>query len=66
MSEWGYFQYTVIPFGLKNMLAIFSRVVIAAFKESIHKFLKVYFDVWIVFGLVKHHGASLRLMLDTC
>ena len=28
-----------VPFGLKNALAVFSRVVVAAFKEFIHKFL---------------------------
>ena len=43
-TEWGCFQYTVMPFGLKNVPAIFSRVVIAEFKEFIHKFLEVYFD----------------------
>ena len=42
--EWGSFQYTVMPFGLKNAPAIFSRVVVAVFKEFIHKFVKVYFD----------------------
>ena len=34
-TEWGSFQYTVIPFGLKNAPAIFSRVVVAIFKEYI-------------------------------
>jgi len=65
MTEWGCFQCTIISFGLKNALAIFSRIVIAAFKEVIHKFLEVYFDDWIVFRLVKNHVASLHLMLDT-
>lgn len=64
--EWGCFQYTVMSFGLKNAPVIFSHVVIATFKEFIHKFLEVYFDVWTMFGLVKRHVASLRLMLDTC
>jgi len=63
--EWGCFQYTVMPFGLKNAPTIFSSVVITAFKEFIHKFMEVYFDDWTVLGLVKHHVASLRLMLDT-
>lgn len=65
-TEWGCFQYTVMPFGLKNAPTIFSCVVVAAFKEYIHKFLEVYLDDWTIFGLVKHHIASLRLMLDTC
>ena len=65
-TEWGCFQYIVMPFGLKNAPAIFSRVVVSAFKEFIHKFLEVYLDDWTIFGLVNHHVASLRLMLDTC
>lgn len=55
-----------MPFGLKNAPTIFSRVVIVVFKDFIHKFLEVYFDDWMMFGLVKFHVASLRLMLDTC
>ena len=55
-----------MPFGLKNVPAMFSRVVISAFKEFIHKFLEVYFDYWTIFGLLKDHIASLRLMLDKC
>jgi len=43
-----------MSFGLKNAPTIFSRVVVAAFKEFIHKFVEVYFDDWTVFGLVKH------------
>lgn len=54
-----------MPFRLKNAPTIFSWLVIAAFKEFIHKFLEVYFDDSTVFGLVKCHVASLRLMLDT-
>ena len=55
-----------MPFGLKNALATFSHIVIAVFKDFVHKFLEVYFDDWTVFGLVKRHVSSLRLMLDTC
>lgn len=64
--EWGCFQYTVMLFGLKNAPVIFSYVVITTFKEFIHKFLEVYFEDWTMFGLVKRHVASLRMMLDTC
>lgn len=64
--EWGYFQYIMMPFGLNNAPAIFSRVTVAVFKEYIHKFLEVYFDDWTVFGLLKKHVEALRLMLAKC
>jgi hypothetical protein len=35
-TEWGSYQYTVMPFGMKNAPTIFSRVFIDAFKEFIH------------------------------
>ena len=56
----------MMPFGLKNALAIFSRVGIAVFKEFIHKLVEVYFDDWTVFGLLKKHVEALRLMLAKC
>jgi len=64
--EWGCYQYTVMSFGLKNALAIFSRVVVDAFKEFIHKFVKVYFDDWTVFGSLGDHIENLRMILDRC
>lgn len=62
----GPYNYKVMPFGLENVPAIFSRVVVVAFKEYIHNFLEFYFDDWIAFGLLKKHVERLRLMLDTC
>jgi hypothetical protein len=47
-TEWGFYQYTVMLFGLKNAPTIFSRVVIASFKEFIHQFLEVHLDYWTV------------------
>jgi len=44
VTEWGCFQYTVMPFELKNAPTIFSHIVVVAFKEYIHKFLEVYLD----------------------
>ena len=44
VTEWGFFQYTVIPFGLKNAPVVFSQVVVTAFKYFIQKFLQVYID----------------------
>ena len=66
ITEWGCYQYTVMPFGIKNALAIFSRIVVSAFKYFIHKFLEVHFDDWIVFGLVRDHIEILCMMLERC
>jgi hypothetical protein len=55
-----------MPFGLRNSPTMFSRVVVEALKEFLHKFLEVYFDDWTVFSLLKNHIECLRLMLDKC
>jgi hypothetical protein len=55
-----------MPFRLKNAPTIFSRVVVEAFKEFLHKCLEAYFDDWIDFSLLKNHIKCLGLMLDKC
>jgi hypothetical protein len=65
-TEWGSYQYTMIPFGLKNAPSIFSKVVVEAFKEFLHKFLEAYFDDWTIFSILKNHIKCLRLMLNKC
>ena len=55
-----------MPFGLKNDRAIFSRIVVYAFKYFIHKFLEVYFDDWTVSSLERDHIESLHMMLERC
>jgi hypothetical protein len=64
--EWRSYQYTIMTFGMKNAPSIFSRVVIASFKEFIHQFLEVYLNDWIVYSLLKDHVEVLRLMLERC
>jgi hypothetical protein len=64
--EWGSYQYKVIPFGLNNSPAIFSKVLVEAFKEFLHKFVEAYFDDWTVFSLLKNHIECLMPMLDKC
>ena len=44
VTKWGFFQYTVMPFGLKNAPVIFSQVVVVPFKDFIQKLLQVYMD----------------------
>ena len=66
VTEWGCFHYTMMPFGLKNAPAVFSRVVVATFKYFIHKFMQLYMDYWTVYGLTKDHLENLCLMLERC
>jgi hypothetical protein len=66
LIEWGCYQYIVMPFGLKNAPMIFSRVIVASFKEFIHKFLEMYLDDCTIFSLLKYHVEILHLMLDKC
>jgi hypothetical protein len=65
-TEWGSYQYIVMPFGLKNAPTIFSRVVIADCKEFIHQFLEVYMDDYTIYSLLKDHVEVLILMLERC
>jgi hypothetical protein len=53
-----------MPLGLKNAPSIFTRVVVKAFKEFLHKCLEAYFDDWTVFSLLKNHIECLKIMLD--
>ena len=53
ITEWGSFAYNVMPFGLKNAPTVFSRIVIEAFREFIHKLIEVYMDDWTIYSLLK-------------
>ena len=55
-----------MPFGLKNAPAIFSKIVVSAFKDFIHKFLVVYIDDWMMYRLVIDHLENMRVILERC
>ena len=55
-AEWGCFQYTVMPFGLKNAPAIFSRIVVATFNILFIIFLRSTTTIGLYLG-------SLRIIL---
>ena len=48
VCEFGSFPYRVMPFGLKNAPAVFSRIVVKTFQEYIYKIMAVYFDDWTI------------------
>jgi hypothetical protein len=64
ITEWGSFTYNLIPFGLKNVPAVFSRIVITTFQYFIHKFVELYMEDWTIYSLLKEHVGLLLLMFD--
>ena len=52
-TKWGSFSYKIMPFILKNAHVVFSRIVIATFREFLHNFLEVYLDDWTIYNLQK-------------
>ena len=66
VCEFGSFAYRVMPFGLKNAPAVFFRIVIKAFQESMYKSMGVYFDDWTIYSLLKEHTKWLRMALERC
>jgi hypothetical protein len=66
ITKWVSFPYNVMPFGLNNTPAVFSKFVIASFREFIHKFIEVYMDDWMIYILLKEHVVLLRLIFDRC
>ena len=64
ICEFSSFSYKVIPFGLKNAPAIFSRIVVKTFQEYVCKKLAVYFDDWMIYSMLKDHCKWLRFMLE--
>ena len=48
VCEFGSFAYKVMPFALKNAPAVFSRIVVKAFKEYVYKTMVVYFNDWTI------------------
>ena len=64
VCEFGLFAYKVMPFGLKNAPAVFSRIVVKTFQEYIYKMKVVYFNNWTIYSMLKGHCKWLMLMLE--
>ena len=48
ICEFGSFAYKVMPFGLKNVPTVFSRIVVRTFQEYIYKTMEIYFNNWMI------------------
>ena len=56
----------MMPLDLKDALGYFSRILIATFKEFIHKLLDVCLNEWTMFHIIKQDVQLLWFVLDKC
>jgi len=64
-TKYGHYEYTRIPFGLKNAPATFQRCMNNVLRELINKHCLVYLDDIIVFS-TSLQNANLKLQLEKC
>ncbi|GJX41259.1 reverse transcriptase domain-containing protein [Tanacetum coccineum] len=64
-TRYGHFEFTVIPFGLTNALAVFMDLMNRVCKLYMDKFVIVFIDDISIYSKMKEdHENHLRLMLD--
>ena len=63
--EHGHYEYIRMPFGLKNALATFQRMMGKVFRKYLHKFCFVYMDDIVIFSKsLQEHLQHLKLIFD--
>ena len=61
----GHFDFTRMPFGLKNAPATFQRMIDNALRGLVGKHFFVYLDDIVIFGkTIEEHSENLILLLD--
>jgi len=65
LCEYGLFEWTRLPMGLKNSGATFSRAMNKLFKEHIGKFLYIYMDDFVIYSRTPaEHAEHLKIVID--
>ena len=54
-TEWGTYDYKVVPFGLTNAPSTFQRLMCHAFKDFLRKFLEIFMDDLCVYSTKSEH-----------
>jgi hypothetical protein len=62
----GGFVWVIMPFGVKNGLPTYQRVVTKAFHEYIDVFMKIFLDDFIIFSDLSTHLEKLRKRFLKC
>jgi hypothetical protein len=64
-TRYGHYEFTVVPFGLSNALAIFICLMNGVFREYLDKFVIVFLDVILIYSKSKEdHEHHLRMVLQ--
>jgi hypothetical protein len=64
-TRYGHYEFTVVPFGLSNALAVFMCMMNGVFREYLDKFVIVFLDDILVYSKSKEeHEKHLRMVLQ--
>jgi hypothetical protein len=64
-TRYGHYEFTIVPFGLSNSLAIFMCLMNGVFKEYLDKFFIVFLDDIFIYSKSKEkHEKHLRMVLQ--
>jgi hypothetical protein len=62
--RFGYYEFTILPFGLTNAPGVFMRLMNGVFREYLDKFVQVFInDILIYSQTMEEHDNHLRLVL---
>jgi len=62
--RFGHYEFTVLPFGLKNAPGVFMSLMSGVFCEYLVKFVQVFIDDILIYSRMKEeHDKHLRLVL---
>ena len=64
--RFGHYEFTVLPFGLKNSPGVFMSLMNGVFREYLDKFVQVFIDDILIYSLTtEEHDEHLRLVLQS-
>jgi hypothetical protein len=64
-TRFGYYEFTVLPFGLTNAPGVFMSLMNGVFHEYLDKFVQVFIDDILIYSrMTEEHDEHLRLVLQ--
>ena len=64
-TQYGHFEFVVVPFGLTNAPRVFMNLMNSVFREYLDKFVQVFLDDILIYSMTQEENEeNLRLMLQ--